>query len=205
MKKLLIILLLFSSCKKPSSPSVNIQVNELITGSPVAGATVSLNRCAAAGCIFGIVTEFSGVTDNSGIVWVPQDKYDNVPFWNEATYITKTNYWPEIFMKATSFSLTPMGWMSLRIIKGTSYPQGSVLTITSWRLTQPPNIAHLGKINTQEFNVAADSIVIIKGFGNQLNKITWQVVDAGRNLLNNGTWNQQVPRLDTVRNITLNY
>ncbi len=210
MKKLFIILLIFSSCKKnnnassSSSASVSIQVNELTTGSPVSGATVVLQRCAAFGCVFGIVQEFSGVTDNNGIVKVPQDKYDKIPFWNEATFITKPNYWTETFTKATPLSLTPMGWMSLRIIKGTNYPAGSVLTITAWRQTDPPNIAHTGYISSRDFNAAADSIVLINGFGNQVNKITWQVT-SGINTLNSGTWNQSFPRMDTVRNVTLNY
>ena len=165
------------SCKKndnvTSTATVPIQVQETTTGSPVAGASVSLRRCAALGCVWGLVEEFSGVTDNNGICHVPKDKYDKVPFWNEAISVIKPGYWGEIFAKTTSVTIAPVGWMRLHIIRSANYPSGSLLKINVWRQTLPLYIAN------QEFNIAADSSVLINAFGNQLNKIDWQVASVG--------------------------
>ena len=207
----LLLSLLFSyGCSKNgnngSAPSVSISVTDLMTGTKVGGASVSLNRCANLGCAFGRVEEFKGQTDNNGVVSVPQDKYNKIPEWNDATYITSPDYWPEMFKKATNFSITPYGWMRLRIIRGTNYPAGARLIIMMNRQTQPANTAYGGYSDTNDFNTAADSSLLIKGFGNHANKINWQVQGpSGSGVLNSGTWNQQIPKLDTIKNITLNY
>jgi len=202
MRKLLPILIVFSACKKSgdsnSTSTVSITVTETVSGQPVTGASVSLHRCANLGCAFGTVTEFQGTTNNSGTCNVPVANYNNVPVWNDAIFVTKVNYWPQTFSKSTSLSITPKGWMQIRIVKGANYPQGSKLKLNVWNQGQPSNV------NLEEFNIASDSLIVVSGFGNQLNKIDWQVSD-NLNLFKSGTWNQQVPRLDTVRNITLNY
>ena len=204
----LLIILTVYSCSKdtPSSPSVSINVTDLMTGTRVAGATVALRRCANLGCAFGIVEEFKGQTNNDGVISVPQDKFDKIPEWNDATYITSTDYWPEVFKKGKTFSITPYGWMRLTIIRGTNYPAGSRLIIMVNCQTQPANTASGGYIDVNDFNTAADSSLLIKGFGNHLNKINWQVQGpGGSGVLNSGTFNQQIPKLDTIRNIVLNY
>lgn len=206
----LLSILFVTGCSKKdnggSSPSVSISVTDLMTSTKVSGATVSLRRCASLGCVFGIVEEFKGQTDHNGTVSVPQDKYDKIPDWNEATQITSPDYWPEIFKKATSFSITPYGWMRLRIIRGSNYPPGSRLLIRTNRQIQPPNSAYGGYSDLKDFNAAADSSLLIKGFGNHLNKIDWQVYDpSGAGVVKSGSWNQQIPKLDTIKNITLNY
>ncbi|HEX7844333.1 MAG TPA: hypothetical protein VF476_00955 [Chitinophagaceae bacterium] len=204
MKKILFILIAFSSCKKDSSsPTVSFQVKEAVSGAPVAGATVYLNRCANAGCAFGTVTEFTGTTDDKGICKVPQDKWDKIPVWNDAIRIYKQNYWSEIFLKANSVTVVPAGWVRLRVIKGGSYPAGSILDI---KLTPQINLAGTALYvneSSYQFNAAADSTIRFMCFGNQTNKIDWRVI-SNSTVLNSGTWNQSVPRLDTV-SATLNY
>lgn len=203
MKKIcLIALILFAACKKPADPAdpirtVDILVKDAANSQPVAGAIVSLRRCADLGCYFGEVIEFQDTTDGNGILHVPPDKYSKVPAWNDAIYVTKVNYWPQFFSKSASVSITPYGWVSLRIIRGTDYPQGSLLKMNIFSANQPLLSAH-------EFSTAADSSVVISGFGNELNKVDWQVSD-NLTVYNSGTFNQQFPRLDTAKNITLNY
>jgi hypothetical protein len=201
MKKLFFILIIFSGCKK-SETTVTIQVKEAVTGSPVAGVSVSLRRCANAGCSLGIVTEYSGTTDGNGILRVPQDKWDNLPAWNDAIFVSKPGYWTEIFSKTNSVSIIPTGWIRVRIIRGSSYPQGSSLDIHVWPQVNPAGTA-LGNTSSYLFNTAADSSVLITAFGNQLNKIDWRVV-SNSVVLSNGTLNQQVPMQDTVSAV-LNY
>jgi len=58
-------------------------------------------------------------------------------------------------------------------------------------------------LDAQRFNTNTDTTIILRGYGNQQNQINWQVSNSA--VLSSGMWNQQVPRLDTVKNITLNY
>jgi len=171
MKKIcLIALILFVACKKPADQAgtVDILVKDASTSEPVSGATVTLNRCANAGCAFGVVTEFQGTTDTKGICHVPGANYASVPVWNDAIYVTKTNYWPQLFSKSTTISVTPYGWIRLRIIAGTNYPDGSRLIVNVVSTTQPLLSAH-------QFNTPADSSIVSSGFGNQVNRVEWQV------------------------------
>ena len=191
----------FSACKKSSNAdsisTVNIQVKDATSGQPVSGALVSLRRCANAGCVWGTVEEFRGTTDNDGICQVPTANYNNVPVWNDAIYVVKENYQPQSFSKSTTVSIMPYGWMAVKIARGSNYPQGAQLIFLVEETSQS------NYVDAQRFNVATDSTIIVRGWGNQQNKINWQVSNSA--VLNSGTWNQQVPRLDTVKNITLNY
>jgi hypothetical protein len=202
MKKIcLIALILFVACKKSadstSTQTVGILVKDAANSQPVSGASVLLRRCANAGCAFGEVTEFQGTTDANGILHVPGENYNNVPVWNDAIYVIKENYWPQFFSKSTTVSITPYGWARVRIISGTNYPQGSQLKMNVFSANQPLLSAH-------EFETAADSSIIISGFGNEVNRIEWQVY-GNSTVLNSGVLNQQFPRLDTLQGLTLNY
>ena len=200
MKKICIIaLILFVACKKiiEPTPTVDILVKDAANSQPVSGASVMLRRCANAGCAFGEVTEFQGTTDANGILHVPGDNYNNVPVWNDAIYVTRENYWPQFFSKSTTVSVTPYGWARVRIISGTSYPAGSLLKMNIFSASLPLLSAH-------EFETADDSSIIISGFGNEINRIEWQV-SGNSTVLNSGVLNQKFPRLDTLQGITLNY
>jgi hypothetical protein len=202
MKKIcLSMLVLFLACKKPSKqdsfPAVDIQVKDATTGQPVSGAVVSLRRCANAGCAWGTVEEFRGTTDNDGICPVPSANYNNVPVWNDAIYVVKENYQTQFFSKSTTVSIKPYGWMAVKIARGSNYPQAAQLIFLVEETGQS------NYLEAQRFNVTTDSTIILRGYGNQQNQINWQVSNSA--VLNSGMWNQQVPRLDTVKNITLNY
>ena len=201
MKKLFLILIVFSSCKKDPH-EVEIQVTETGSNSGVAGANVSLRRCARLGCAFGLVTEYTGTTNNAGICKVPEDKWNKIPVWNDATLVSKPGYWTEVFSRTTSLSLVPEGQIRLRIIRGSNYPQGSILNINI-----SPEISRtgtaLGASSGHDFNAAADSIVLMMGFGNQNNKLDWRLINSST-VLKNGSGRLQVPRQGTV-NVQLTY
>jgi 5-hydroxyisourate hydrolase-like protein (transthyretin family) len=202
MKKIcLAALILLAACKKPgdgdSISTVNIQVKDATSGQPVSGALVSLYRCANLGCAWGTVEEFRGTTDNDGICAVPSANYNNVPVWNDAIYVVKENYQTQFFSKSTTVSIKPYGWMAVKIARGSNYPQGAQLIFLVEETGQS------NYLEAQRFDANTDSTIILKGYGNQQNQINWQVSNSA--VLNSGMWNQQVPRLDTVKNITLNY
>jgi len=202
MKKLLFIVLVLTSCKKSPPSTIDLRITETGGTAPVSNANVSLRRCANLGCAFGMVTEFSGTTNGDGICKVPQDTWNKIPDWNDAILVSKSGYWSEVFSKATSVSVIPAGWVRLHIARAANYPQGSILDFQVSPQINPGGTA-MGSSSSYQFHTAADSSVLIMAFGNQSNKIDWRVI-AGGNVLNNGTWNQQVPRLDTVLAV-LNY
>ena len=202
MKKICVFILIsFAACKKQgdgdSISTVNIQVKDATTGQSVSGALVSLNRCANAGCAWGTVEEFRGTTDNDGICQVPSANYNNVPVWNDAIYVVKENYQPQFFSKSTTVSVKPYGWIAVKITRGSNYPQGAQLIFLVEETGQS------NYLDAQRFNANTDTTIILRGYGNQQNQINWQVSNSA--VLSSGMWNQQVPRLDTVKNITLNY
>ena len=202
MKKIcLIAFIVLAACKKSaddSTPTVDLLVKDAANSQPVSGASVLLRRCANAGCAFGEVTEFQGTTDANGILHVPGKNYNNVPVWNYAIYVTRENYWSQFFSKLTTVSITPYGWVNVHIKRATNYPQGSILRFAVYSATQPLYSPH-------DFSTAAaDTTVVISGFGNEVNKVDWQVF-GNSTVLNSGTINQQFPRLDTLKSITLNY
>ncbi len=185
------------SCKK-AKPTVQIKVIDQITNYPVSSARVIVYKCGTFNCNLGTIDLFSDVTDNNGICTVPEDSY------NEALYarVERADYWSWDETKTTLKKIVPAGWMRLRIIKTSNYPDQSRLQITI--ISQSTNSSGSAFAVINNFNAAADSSILIKGFGGQPNKIEWQVYGPNT-VVNSGSWDQQVPPLDTVKNITLNY
>jgi hypothetical protein len=197
MKKYILILVLFAGCKKESKQDLTtttIKVVESVTNLPVSGATVVLSKCDY-GCPLGLGATifFNGLTDANGTCQVLSENYNDP---SSIINVAKTKYWPFNVIKSTTLSLIPEGWMQLRIIKTANYPVGSKLILSLWNEAED-------YIDTKYYNTAADSIILVKGFGSQLNKINWQVSNSS--VLNDGTFNQQIPRFDTVKSPTLNY
>src|SRR4030095_8300700 len=195
MKKLIIVIIIFASCKKDKPNLTSINVVESVTNLAVSGATVVFFRCNY-GCPLGGTTLFKGVTDDNGICQVPSANYSDA---TSEMNVVKPKYWPFEVQKNTTVSITPEGWLQLRIHKIGNYPVGSKLKLNLF------NQSGLRlRSDLTEYNTAVDSLILVKGFGGQQNKIDWQVV--GVSLLNNGTLSGlQIPRFDTLKNVTLNY
>lgn len=185
------------SCKK-NKPSVQIHVTDSITHEAVAGADVVVYKCGTFNCYFGTIDLFSGVTDNSGNCKTPEDSY------NEATFVrvAKGNYWSWDDAKSTSKSMVPAGWMRVRLVKSTSYSPSARLDISV--TSQSTNSTGSRFSFTNSYGAPADSSILIKGFGGESNAILWEVYEQGTRV-QYGNAQQQVPRLDTVKNIVLNY
>ncbi len=196
MKKLIFVLIIFASCEIEEKPSLtSIEVVESVTNLPVRDATLSLYRCNF-GCPFGPNVLFTSVTDANGICQVPSENYTDV---ESMMYVAKEKYWPFEVQKKTIVFLEPEGWLQLRILNGDNYPLGSRLLLDLYSQSG-------SRSDLTDYNTVMDSLVLIRGFGSQQNKIDWQVVDGGYNLIKNGTLNGlQIPRFDTLKNVTLNY
>jgi len=184
-----------SSCKKEGN-KVPVTVMDKVTNTPVSNASVFAYKCGVFNCYLGRIDLFNGTTNNDGICKVPTDAYNEAPYLGAS----KNDYWStNNDDKSTTKYLLPAGWIRLHIQRSTTYPAQSVLNIQTTSQSVSPYYFF-----TQNFNTPADSSLLIKLLGGQSNKIEWKVTAPNSPVLNSGTWNQQVPRLDTVR-ITLNY
>jgi hypothetical protein len=184
------------SCKKEKS-TIQIQVTDKVTNSPVSAAIVVVYKCGVFNCNLGSIDLFSGVSDNNGNCRVPEGSY------NEAAWVrvTKENYWSWDETKSTLKSMIPAGWVRMRIIKSGNYSAQAQLTISI--TSQSTNSSGSALFLAMTYGTPSDSSILIKCFGGESNKIDWQLSD--QNTLSSGTWQQQVPRLDTIKNVMLNY
>ena len=192
MKKLFIILLVFASCKKDTGFKVSIQVKDAITNSPVKGATVGLHRCGPSVLLCGLIAYRYNTTGDDGRCSFSEEDFDQTKY----TEASRAGYWRTFEPKSILMYIYPDGWMRLRIIKGTNYPPQSRLRFT---------ISYITAFGySTEYNTPADSSILVRGIGGVTHKIDWRVVNPSNNQLNSGTWDQQIPRMDTV-NAILNY
>jgi hypothetical protein len=134
----------------------------------------------------------TNITGDDGSCSFSKDDFDQT----KQTQASRAGYWGITVTKSILMYIYPDGWMRLRIIKGINYPSQSRLKFTVNYLTA-------GFAYTTEYNTAADSSILVRCIGGVTNKMGWQVVDPSNNLLHSGTWDQQIPRQDTVT--TLNY
>jgi len=194
MRKLILVVFIFAGCKKDDKPTTAIQVLENVTNVPVSGANLALFTSTFGG--IGGRTLFQGVTDANGICKVPSEHYNNS---ESEMNVVKEKYWPFLVQKSTTVYITPEGWLKLRIHQVGNHPAGSKLLLNLFD-------QYGLRSDLTDYNTAVDSLVLVKGFGSQQNKIDWQVVDAAFNLITYGTLNGlQIPRLDTLKNVTLDY
>ena len=193
MRNLILIIFIFSGCKK--EPSTSIQVLESVTNFPLGGADVFLSICSNSSCNGGTLL-FKGVTDNNGICQVSSENYIDA----NTMYVDKEKYWFET-QKNTTVYLTPEGWVQLRIRKVGNYPVDSELVLTTVSESGRPYITLYSTL------WVVDSLISVTAFGGQINKIDWQVVPVSTNIpVANGTLTGlQIPRFDTLKNVTLNY
>ena len=192
MRKLILIIIIFAGCNKkedrPPQPPTSIKVLENITNLPISGADVTLRNYDS--------LLFQGVTDANGICLVPFLHFNNMESQMSVTHLQK--YWSD-FHKDTTIRLTPYGWLQLRIHKVGNYTPGSRLIL--FQSNQDGSVYHATDVNTAE-----DSLIVAFCFGNQINNINWRVVDMGQNLSVDGYLNGlQIPRFDTLKNVTLDY
>lgn len=197
MKRFLFILLVLAACKKGGSDKgTQIHLKESKSGTAIQGVTVKLLRCDF-GCPFGGKKLFEGLTDAEGNVYVNPKDYADA---SGGMSIEKPKYWSLGFtLPQTSVTMIPEGWLRIRILKTGSYPAAAKLKLTIHSEPLSPDM-----LDIQEYFTAADSSILLRGYGAQLNRIDWQVSD-NITLYNSGTFNQQVPKFDTVKNVTLNY
>jgi hypothetical protein len=196
MRKLILIIIIFAGCsKKEDKPSTAITVLEKVTNLPISAADVFVNTGDPANLLSGR-NLFTSVTDDNGICQVPSELYDDATWM----YVGEKKHWPFQDQKNTTIYLTPEGWLQLHFHQVGNYPVDSDLLLTMVGESGWPDPTLYG---TARF---ADTLYTVRAFGSQQNKIDWQVRDAGHNIIANGTLTGlQIPRFDTLKNVTLDY
>jgi hypothetical protein len=203
MRRLIFGIIIFAGCSKKEDPPISIQVLESVTNSPVGGAYLNLYNCvrycSTAGSGRGV---FMGTTDANGICLVPSQYYDLANSMNAQ----HSDYWPfEDFMVVRkTVYLTPFGSLQLRIRRARNYSGNSLLEVA----LKGQN-GRYGDVRTFVTSDARDTTVTLFAFGAQQNKIEWNVKAAYPDYtpIANGILEALpvVPRLDTLKNVTLSY
>ena len=200
MKKIIIIVILFASCNKqgdgPPTNTIPLTVLEPVSDLPVKDAQVIFFECTL-GCI-GSNTRFTGLTDENGVCNVPSESFNNS---SVEMNIYKEGYWPFFIpaQRSRKATLSPEGWLRLSIPANTNIPLGSYLNITIG-----PKRLPYGWGETTTYYDTQDIVLLIKGFGGELNRINWQLVSENSHLISYDSLDVEIPRFDTTANVTLN-
>jgi hypothetical protein len=199
-KVILFIFIVFSSCKKDpkDSNTIPLKVVEPLSEIPVKDAQVIFFECTA-GCI-GSTIHFTGLTDENGVCNVPSGSFNN---YSVEMNIYKEGYWPFLIpaQRSQKATLSPEGWVKLLIHTDTNYPSGSQLIIS----IAPKRLEYGYGDYLTNHAASQDSTLLIKGYGGELNRINWQIVNANFELLDYDELEVEVPRFDTSANVILNY
>ena len=191
MKRILFLVFVLASCKKEANHSgdVSMMVVDKVTNTPIKGAAVSVSRAST--------VLLTTVTDGKGSFQLASE------YFNDATIainITKEKYWDNAFSKTSILKLVPEGWLQVRVHKTGTYPALSKIILEA--STTPEKDMTTAKC----FMTPSDSTINIRAVGGQQHELDWRVTDANDRSLNSGALsNLQVPRFDTVKNITVDY
>ena len=187
MKKLILISLLFCACKKDKTEYTTLEMKDVESGVLLKQGTVEFFKCTTSDPFCGWIAWQTAFTDDAGRCKISVDDYARVTYMRSY----KDKYWAQWEPRVSTIWLVPEGWIRLRIIRGTGYPASSTLRINIISVNS-------NKSTGGDFKPAADSTILFRSFGAQLNRINWIVSGPGGTQLNSGTWDQLVPRHDTV-------
>lgn len=190
----IIILLLAASCKKGGDspePSIDVNVREYGSNSPVANATVVIIYSPTSGNFREV---FRGVTDNNGICPVPEKDFNNA---SNVMNVTASRYWDRltILEKNPHIVLHPEGWILVYGLTNPihAYPGAAFISMYPTGQTSGqaafPNPIHA---------VDVDSM-LVRAFAGEPNTLHWLLLSSSSDTLNfGGEPDVMVPKFDTV-------
>ena len=155
----------------------------------VEGATIRM---------FNSTTVFTGVTDQNGKCDVPNKYYNDNSLKMD---VTKVGYWPYVIppMRSATAILSPEGWIRLHVRGAYPAEYGYFIKMT----TSPVNQLW-GDILIFDAP-AKDSVVLVKAYGGEENKIEWYSSDWGGGVSSSGKLSHlAVPKFDYL-DVSLNY
>ena len=196
---------LLISCKKSESNLTTITVVEFGTNKPVAHAQIDLYQ--GENCTWGLCTYLK-----VGEVGVDENGNAHIPE-NIGKIGIRANGYFEIkyfFLKGQVIALDLIGQVKIHCRKTNSYPAGSTFGVN----IQGENISDRYPIREYVyksdhadfyFPVNGDSTIITKAFGEQVNSITWFVLDSsGTSIMFGGPLQIAVPRTG-IAELEINY
>jgi hypothetical protein len=192
------LLVLILSCKKdsknpPSEPTTSVEVKEAVSGLPISNASVALFETSYGG--IGYKEYFSGTTNENGICEVPSKYFSNTSIdFN----VVAEKYWPYFIpaQRSNKVTLQAEGWLKVQVNQPANpYPENS--RIRMYAISK--STGYFDVLYEKESELTVGSSLAVRGFGNELNTLFWQVTDASNLILNQGELNDiDIPRLDTV-------
>lgn len=163
------VLILIVSCSKvleSKGPEYPMKVFEYHTTSPVPDVRVDMYHCTDRD-LYGecINPELyaTGYTNKNGEYIFSSSNFNRA---NEGIVLTKAKYWEGSGGEGDRF-IVPEGWLDLRMIRKNTYPDTSDVLLTMYGET--------GFGGSFYFRAPADSVIKIRGFGNQTNNVYWTI------------------------------
>jgi hypothetical protein len=174
-RKLLVILSLsiFISCSKSKEEATSQEATSLFeifeykTNTPVSSVRINLLRCSYYDLVFGCqATEIvsTGLTDNNGRYSFKQSELNRS---NQGIKLHKSNYWDAGGNPGINY-IAPESWISIHLIRQNVY--------SFPRLFFRYDInGESGNARINPFTVPFDTIIKVRAFGNQVNRVNWQI------------------------------
>ncbi len=158
-------LVLLISCKKTEEKpdSIEMQVLEYNTTTPLANVGFRLYTCAHYDFVFGctrVSSFFSGSTDAQGIYRFTSQQLNKA---NEGIELTKSQYWKGSGGEGVRY-MVPEGWLNVRLIKETAYSDTTLFAYKVVGMGAESNRIFIGRLPN-------DTTIRMRAFGNQLNTI----------------------------------
>jgi len=168
--KLLISLSLsiFTSCSKSTDEGTTLfEVFEYKTNTPVASVQIDFLHCSYYDLVFGCQTTgivATGFTDNNGRYSFRQSEVNRS---TKGSKLHKSNYWDADGHPGINY-IAPESWISIRLIRQNVY--------SSPRLFFGYYIqGESGYARINPFTVPFDTIIRVRAFGNEVNKVKWEI------------------------------
>lgn len=176
MKKLtlsqIFLLLMLISCSKSKKNEIatdQIVIVEHKTNSPLASVRLDLYRCTNYDNIFGCVRKnifATRFTNNSGMYTFMQGERRLA---DQGMVVHKDGYWPPSGASGDTLFMSPEGWIDLHLSRQHNYPDTSL-----FRCIVTGEYPGIETFIT--FQSPADTVLKVRGFGNETNTINWLVI-----------------------------
>jgi hypothetical protein len=196
-RKLIVVLhlTLFISCTKSKDDTTIFEVFEYKTNTPIPNVKIDLLRCTNYDLVFGCqsTTIFAtGYTDNNGRYSFKQSVFNRT---NEGIKLFKPNYCNTAGYPGKNYLATE-GWINLHLIRQNIYT--FPILYFDYDISGESGITYANPLE-----IPVDTIIKIRAFGNQVNKINWAIGTQSNwdfhsvVPLTNGTLTQNMDRFGT--------
>ena len=176
------------------------EVLEYKTNIPIDSVQIQFLRCSNYDIQFGCQAReifLTGFTDHSGRYAVRQSVLHGA---NGGIKLQKSNYWSEVGQTGMNY-LSPEGWINIHLIRQNVYAFPRLFF--NYDIDGESGFTRIDPVM-----IPVDTIIKVRAFGNEVNKLNWQIgtgthpiLTGGTNIttiLANGTLTQNPGRFETT-------